>query len=87
MLKNQGISNLLFVYLHMMIKEEELLKLNDAEKLAVINLLQSSLFNSNYTVTEEQLHIVEERLEKIEKGNTKFHTVSEFQDKLKQRKS
>jgi len=87
MLKNQGISNLLFVYLHMMIKEEELLKLNDAEKLAVINLLQSSLFNSNYTVTEEQLHIVEERLEKIEKGNTKFHTVSEFQDKLKRRKS
>lgn len=87
MLKNQGISNLLFVYLPMMIKEEELLKLNDAEKLAVINLLQSSLFNSNYTVTEEQLHIVEERLEKIEKGNTKFYTASEFQDKLKQRKS
>jgi len=71
----------------MMIKEKELLKLNDAEKLAVINLLQSSLFDGNYTITEEQQHIVEDRLEKIEKGEAKFFTVSDFQDKLNQRKS
>ncbi|MFW0714806.1 addiction module protein [Pedobacter sp. N23S346] len=70
----------------MMIKEEELLSLNDNEKLAVINLLQSSLFDHSYKVTTAQQHIVEERLEKIEKGETKFFTFSEFQNKLNQRK-
>lgn len=78
--------NLYFVYLDMMITEEELLKLNDDEKLAVINLLQSSLFDNHYKITEEQKCIVEERLEKIEKGETRFYSISEFETKLNQRK-
>jgi len=71
----------------MIIKEKELLELKDDEKLAIINLLQSSLFDNKYAITEEQLDIVEERLEKIEKGNAKFYNISEFQDKLNQRNS
>jgi len=71
----------------MMITEEELLKLNDDEKLAVINLLQSSLFDNHYKITEEQKRIVEERLEGIDKGETKFYSITEFQAKLNQRRT
>jgi hypothetical protein len=70
----------------MMIKAEELLKLNDDEKLAIINLLQSSLFDEHYTITKEQHLIIEERLEKIERGEAKFYSLTEFQNKINQRK-
>jgi len=70
----------------MMINTAELLELNDDEKLSIIDMLQSSLFNKNYVITEDQFSIVEERLEKIEKGEAKLYKLSEFQEKVNQHK-
>lgn len=70
----------------MMINATELLQLNDDEKLSIIDMLQSSLFNKDYVITEDQFSIVEERLEKIEKGETKLYSLAEFQEKINQHK-
>ncbi|RZK52054.1 MAG: hypothetical protein EOO87_16115 [Pedobacter sp.] len=70
----------------MMINATELLQLNDDEKLSIIDMLQSSLFNKDYVITEDQFSIVEERLEKIEKGETKLYSLAEFQKKIDQYK-
>lgn len=61
----------ILLYLTKMINTAELLQLNDDEKLSIINLLQSSLFDKNYVITNDQLSIVEERIEKLEKGEAK----------------
>lgn len=61
----------ILLYLTKMINTAELLQLNDDEKLSIINLLQSSLFDKNYVITDDQLSIVEERIEKLEKGEAK----------------
>lgn len=66
-----------------MINTAELLQLNDDEKLSIINLLQSSLFDKNYVITDDQLSIVEERIEKLEKGESKLYTLNEFRSKIK----
>jgi hypothetical protein len=70
----------------MIIDTTQLLKLNDDEKLSIIGLLQSSLFDKDYAITEDQLSIVEERLEKIEKGSAKLYNLPEFQSKINQHK-
>lgn len=68
----------------MMINTAELLQLNDDEKLSIIDLLQSSLFDKNYVITDDQLSIVEERIEKLEKGESKLYSLDEFRKKIKQ---
>ncbi len=68
----------------MMINTAELLQLNDDEKLSIIDLLQSSLFDKNYVITDDQLSIVEERIEKLEKGESKLYSLDEFRSKIKQ---
>lgn len=70
----------------MIIDTTQLLKLNDDEKLSIIGLLQSSLFDKDYAITEDQLSIVEERLEKIEKGSAKLYNLSDFRSKINQHK-
>lgn len=67
-----------------MINTAELLKLNDDEKLSIIDLLQSSLFDKNYVINDDQLSIVEERIEKLEKGESKLYNLDEFKSKIKQ---
>lgn len=73
----------ILLYLTKMINTAELLQLNDDEKLSIINLLQSSLFDKNYVITDDQLSIVEERIEKLEKGESKLYTLNEFRSKIK----
>lgn len=73
----------ILLYLTKMINRAELLQLNDDEKLSIINLLQSSLFDKNYVITDDQLSIVEERIEKLEKGESKLYTLNEFRSKIK----
>ena len=75
----------ILLYLIKMINTAELLKLNDDEKLSIIDLLQSSLFDKNYIITDDQLSIVEERIEKLEKGEAKLYDLDEFRKKIQQR--
>ena len=65
-----------------MIDEKELLALSEDEKLAIIDFLQSNLFGDSYRVPIDQQNIVAERIEKIEKGETKFFSLKEFKEKL-----
>lgn len=69
-----------------MINEKELLALSDNEKLAIIDFLQSNLFGSSYQIPSDQQNIVAERIERIEKGDGKFYTLEQFEEKLNKRK-
>jgi hypothetical protein len=69
-----------------MIDEKELLALSEDEELAIIDFLQSNLFNSSNQVPEEQQNIVGERMEKIENGECKFYSLEEFREQLNKRK-
>ena len=69
-----------------MIDKQELLNLTEDEKLAIIDLLQKNLWGPEYEITQEQRNVLEERIEKIEKGESRFYSLKEFQQQLAKRK-